>query len=147
MDQPHYELRATSDRLQFEFISISPKRRIIKRVEYTYIEEFNFWNLGFGDYNPDTGQLDDQIVSDNGDTRKVLATIAFSLREFIALNQDATVFFTGSTDQRTHVYGWIISRYWADISDGFVVEGVMEDGNTVLFTPYQSYIGFLIRKK
>lgn len=147
MNQLRYELQASSDRLQFEFVSEGPKGRIIKRIEFSYIDDLDFWNLGFGDYNPVKDQVDDQTVSDNGDGRKVLATVAFSLQEFMAIWPNATVFFTGSTDQRTQVYGWAISKYWQDISLSFRVEGVMENGEVVPFLPQQNYLGFLIRKK
>ena len=96
MNLPRYELIATTNRLQFEFVSEGPKGKIIKRIEYTYIESLDFWNLGFGDYNPNTDGIDDQVVSDNGDGRKVLATVSFSLQEFLAIRPHATVFFTGS---------------------------------------------------
>lgn len=147
MNQPHYEVRAASDRLQFEFISEGPRGRIVKRIEYTYIESLDFWNLGFGDYNPDTDQIDDQMVSDNGDGRKVLATVAFSIQEFMIPRPDATVFFTGSTDQRTQVYGWALSKYWSDISVDFRVEGITEAGDVVPFVARRHYLGFLIRRK
>lgn len=147
MNQPHYEVRATSDRLQFEFISEGPRGQIVKRIEYTFVENLDFWNLGFGDYDPDTGQIDDQTISDNGDARKVLATVAFSIQEFMALHTNATVFFTGSTDQRTQVYKWPISKYWLDISADFYVEGITEAGDIVPFIFQQDYLGFLIQKK
>lgn len=34
-----------------------------------------FWNLGFGDLDEKTGNISDSVVSDNGDGRKVLATV------------------------------------------------------------------------
>ena len=72
MNQPRYELIATTNRLQFEFISEGPKGQLIKRIEYTYMESLDFWNLGFGDYNPDTDGIDDQVVWDNGDGRAIV---------------------------------------------------------------------------
>lgn len=147
MNQPHYKLVATSDRLQFEFVSEGPKGQIVKRIEYTYIDSLDFWNLGFGDYNPITRQINDHTVSNNGDGRKVLATVALSIREFMTLRPDATIFFTGSTEQRTQVYGWAISKYWSDVSADLYVEGITDVGDAIPFVPQQDYIGFLIRKK
>lgn len=147
MTLPHYELQATSDRLQFEFVSTGPKGAIIKRIEFTYIEGLLFWNLGFGDYNPLANRVDDQIVTDNSDGRKVLATVALAVRQFLTVRPTATVFFTGSTDQRTRIYGWAISNYWADISTDFHVETVIESGDIVSFPAIESALGFLITKK
>ncbi|GAB3885496.1 DUF6934 family protein [Spirosoma agri] len=147
MNQPHYDVRTTSDRLQFEFVSKGPKGLIVKRIEYTYIEGLDFWNLGFGDFDPDTGQINDQTISDNGDGRKVLATVAFSIREFMTVHSNATVFFSGSTDQRTQIYKWVIYKYWSDISADFYVDGITETSDVIPFTIQQDYLGFLIRKK
>lgn len=147
MNQPRYPVQGSHDRLQFEFISEGTKGQIAKRVEYTYVPEYGFWNLGFGDYNPATGNIDDQIVSDNGDGRKVLATVVFTLNEFLALNPHSTVFFSGSTDQRTRVYGWAIVQYWQDIFDELIVYGLTEDGDQEPFIPRRDYIGFLITRK
>lgn len=147
MNQVHYKLQASSDRLQFEFVSEGPRGQIIKRIEYSYVEDLDFWNLGFGDYNPNIDRVDDQIISDNGDGRKVLATVAFSLQEFMIVRPSAIVFFTGSTEQRTHLYGWAISKYWQDISANFRVEGITEASEVVPFQSQQNYLGFLIHKK
>ena len=147
MQLPCYELQTTIDRLQFEFVSIGPKGPIIKRIEFTYVETLLFWNLGFGDYNPLTNRIDDQIVSDNGDGRKVLATVAFAVQQFLTLRPDATVFFTGSTDQRTRVYSWAITNYWSDISANFNVEVITNSGETIPFPTQETAIGFLITTK
>ncbi|CAN5488453.1 hypothetical protein BH09BAC4_BH09BAC4_24770 [soil metagenome] len=147
MNQAHYKLQTSSDRLQFEFVSEGPRGQIIKRIEYSYVEDLDFWNLGFGDYNPNIDRVDDQIISDNGDGRKVLATVAFSLQEFMILRPNAIVFFTGSNEQRTQIYGWAISKYWQDLSTSFRVEGITEASEVVPFQPQQHYLGFLIHKK
>lgn len=75
MNLPLYELQATADRLQFEFISVGNKGAIIKRIEFTHVAELDFWNLDFGDYDAATNRIDDQTVSDRRDGRKVLATV------------------------------------------------------------------------
>lgn len=48
--------------------------------------ETNLYNLAFGDKNPLTGEIDDKIVTDNGDSEKVLATVV------AAVYLSATVF-------------------------------------------------------
>lgn len=147
MQLPCYELQTTTNRLQFEFVSIGPKGSIVKRIEFTYIELLSFWNLGFGDYNPATNRIDDQIVLGNGDGRKVLATVAFAVQQFLTTRPDATVFFTGSTDQRTRVYSWAIANYWSDISASFHVEVVTNSGEVISFPTQETAIGFLITTK
>jgi hypothetical protein len=64
------------------------------------------------------------VVSDNGDGRKVLATVSFTLTEFFSVYPDDVVFFTGSSNLRTRVYGRAIDMYWADIAEHFFIEGI-----------------------
>ncbi|MFY7789008.1 MAG: DUF6934 family protein [Thermoflexibacteraceae bacterium] len=42
---------------------------------------FTTTNLGFGDKHPITGEIDDLAVTDNGDSEKVLATVAATVYE------------------------------------------------------------------
>lgn len=147
MNHPRYQVLGSYDRLQFEFVSEGLKGRIIKRIEYTYMPEYGFWNLGFGDYNAYSETIDDQVVSDNGDGRKVLATVVFTMNEFFSINPDSSVFFSGSTDQRTRIYGWAITQYWQDIVDELIVYGVTEDGTREPFMPRRDYLGFVITRK
>jgi hypothetical protein len=108
MHLPRYQLLTSDNRQQFRFYSVGLRGTILKLIEFTYIDSLDFWNLGFGDFDVETGRIDDQVVSDNGDGRKVLATVAYALRQFLSTYPDATVFFAGSTVQRTRVYGWAL---------------------------------------
>jgi hypothetical protein len=144
MNYPHYDIQESISRLHFEFVSQGPKGHIRKVVDYSYIEELGVWNLGFGDYNAITRSIDDQIVTDNGDGRKVLATVIFTLNEFFIGHPEAIVFFTGSTERRTELYGRIIQQNIRDFSNRFLVEGVNQDGSTEAFNRSKSYFAYLI---
>jgi hypothetical protein len=146
MNLPRYEVRTSSDQLTYLFVSEGPKGSIIKLVAYTYLADVEVWNLGFGDYDPLTGEIDDDVISDNGDGRKVLATVAFTLTEFFAVRPDSVVFFTGSNDRRTRMYNRAITNYWPDFSTQFLVRGVKADGARESFAMAQAYIGFLIQQ-
>jgi hypothetical protein len=54
------------------------------------------YNLGFGDFDPITNQIDDKVVSDNGDLIKVMATVISLALKFLDDNPMAMVFFEGS---------------------------------------------------
>ena len=69
----------------YHFISEGNKGKIEKVVIYEEMEIEGFFNLGFGDRNPITGYLDDEITTDNGDTEKVLATLYRFTDQFRAL--------------------------------------------------------------
>ncbi len=144
MNYPRYDVQESISRLHFEFISEGPNGQIRKVVDYAYIDALGIWNLGFGDYNPITDVVDDKVVSDNGDGRKIIATVIFTLSEFFVEYPAATVFFTGSTRVRTEVYGRIIRQNAQNFSNRFLVEGVNEDGSTEEFDHHKMYSAFLI---
>ena len=66
-----YRLDMAPDFQTFEFESLGPKGRFLKVVQYTELEQKGFYNLGFGDKDPNTGLISDVTVTDNGDSKKV----------------------------------------------------------------------------
>jgi hypothetical protein len=56
-----------------------------------------FYNLAFGDKNNETGDIDDAVVSNNGDSGQVLATVVSAVYAFTAVENDVWVYATGST--------------------------------------------------
>lgn len=71
-----YQLKSAEEFTRFEFISEGPKGAIRKLIEFQPTTDPETYNLAFGDKHPSTGGIDDLAVSDNGDTEKVLATVA-----------------------------------------------------------------------
>lgn len=63
----------------------------------------NLYNLAFGDLNLITGQLDDKVIIDNGDSKKVLASVVAAVYAFTGSYPDTWVYATGSTDTRTRL--------------------------------------------
>ena len=94
---PRYELTANTKLTVFEFISSGNKGDIVKVVQYSETNLKDFYNLGFGDKNSETGEIDDKIVSDNGDGRKVLATVVATVYAFTERYPDSWVYAVGST--------------------------------------------------
>jgi hypothetical protein len=76
MNKPKY-LYKTEDKFTiYEFVSEGPKGRIRKMVECTETSSENVYNLGFGDYDETTNTIKYLSVTNNGDSLKVLATVA-----------------------------------------------------------------------
>jgi len=109
MIDDRYEIRIEFDAKMYKFISEGPKGNIEKIVYYTETSRANIYNLSFGDYNELIDDIDDQIVSNNGDSQKVLATVAKSLYVFTDRYPDALIIATGSTFARTRA---ISHRYY-----------------------------------
>lgn len=90
-----------------------------------------------GDMLPD-GSVDDKSISNNGDIVKVLATVVSILRNFIDENPQAYIAFTGSTNERTKLYGRILSTYYYTLSKEFKIMAFVNTGEAyeeVLFEP------------
>ena len=74
MRNERYEVDINQASMVFDFTSEDPKGLIRKRVQYQSTTEKNFYNLAFGDLNLETDDIDDQVISDNKDSLKVLST-------------------------------------------------------------------------
>jgi hypothetical protein len=75
MKYPRYNYVAEEKMQVFEFTSIGTKGEIKKIVEFTLLNVNNVYNLGFGDYDPKTDKINDSVITNNGDSQKVLATV------------------------------------------------------------------------
>lgn len=141
-----YDVNASADLTSFEFESKGPKGTIQKVVRYTEINVKGYYNLGFGDKDPYTGLIADLTVTNNNDSKKVLATVAATLYVFTDNYPDATIFATGSTAARTRLYRIGISNNLAQIEKDFLIFGLGNDG----WKPFRinvNYIAFLVRRK
>jgi hypothetical protein len=68
MKTEKYHLKSESKFTRFEFVSEGPKGAIRKLIEFQETTNPDVFNLAFGDLNPETQEIDDLSVSDNGDT-------------------------------------------------------------------------------
>jgi hypothetical protein len=147
MNKPKY-LYKTEDKFTiYEFVSEGTKGKIKKMVEYTETATENVYNLGFGDYDEKTNSINDLSVSNNGDSLKVLATVASTVYAFIEKYPNAYIFATGSTNIRTRLYRMGITNNLSEITKDFKVYGFTENGNWEEFLIGEDYEAFLITKK
>jgi uncharacterized protein DUF6934 len=126
------------------------RNTIEKIVDFVPLKGRNLINLGFGDLLPE-GSIDDKVISNNGDIRKVLSTIVHILKHFTALHPQALIFFTGSTDERTRLYTRIIKLYYTVFRKEFYIYGIVGtdlDNETLPFDPQfpNEYLAFLIKR-
>jgi hypothetical protein len=127
------------------FLNLSYTRGIVKVVEYTYLSSLNCWNLGFGDFNEQTGDIDDLAISDNGDGRKVIATVAMTLLDFFADYPEETVIFTGSTGLRSRIYQRAVLQYATEFSNLLIINGINQEGELQPLETEATYFAFLIK--
>ena len=142
----HYNIEISKDFKTYEFISVGLKGSITKVIRYSEINVKGFYNLGFGDKDPITGFISDLTVSNNGDSQKVLATVAATLYTFTNENPDAVVIATGSTEARTRLYRMGITNNLEEIEKDFIIMGLTET-HWEVFRKNITYGAFLIRCK
>ena len=146
MIEDRYVLRIDDDFKTFEFISEGPKGAIAKSVQYKETPTTGVYNLGFGDVNKLTDEIDDLIVTNNGDSQKVLATVASTLYLFTDHYPDAFIYATGSTRARTRLYRIGITNNLLLIEKDFHVLGI-KGNDVILFEKNGTYDGFLVKRK
>ena len=145
MQLPRYSYKINGDFLDYEFISEGPKGSIKKIIRFTEIGR-NLFNIGFGDLEESTGNINDIVVTNNGDSRMVMATVASAIYDFIIKYPDALIAAKGSTPARTRLYRIGITNHFAEINQSFHVFG-LTDKSWEPFIKGKTYDAFLIQKK
>jgi hypothetical protein len=108
-----------------------PKGRIRKIVSYRYLgvdKRFHYFNVGFGDFDPKSGKINDLIVTDNKDSEKILSTVAATAVEFTRTIRKCRLYIRGSTPARTRLYQMKISVHHTEISKLFEIQGETNRG-------------------
>ena len=128
----------------FEFISEGPSRSVTKRIEFSaFPENPVVVNLAFGDW--EIGKdLDDSIVTNNGDTDKILSTVAKAGLVFLQHHPDKIIFATGSTHSRNRLYRMAITKHLHSFPKEIVVMGYTGD-DWEIFTKGKEYIAYQIQ--
>lgn len=148
MNKPKYIYKSEEQLKVYEFISEGFNGQIKKMVTYTYTGTENIYNLGFGDYNEETKTIDDKSITNNGDSLKVLATVASTVYAFTEKYPNAFIFATGSTSVRTRLYRMGITNNIEDIKTDFVVYGLsIETNQWEEFVAGEDYEAFLVTRK
>ena len=72
-------------------------------VIYTKTTTENMYNLGFGDYDESTNEINDLSITNKWDSLKGLPTVASSVYAFTEKYPNAWILATGSTTVRTRL--------------------------------------------
>ena len=147
MKFPKYNYRSEEEMFFYEFSSEGPRGSVKKIVQYSKTSTENVFNLGFGDYNEELKSIDDLSVTNNGDSLKVLATVASTVYAFTNKYPNAWILATGSTAVRTRLYRMGITNNLAEISEDFEIFGYDAKGNWVKFVTGEDYEAFLLTRK
>ena len=146
MIDERYIVEFGADFRVFEFDSEGPKGKVRKIVQYTEINLKNYFNLGFGDKEYKTNEIDDLVVTNNNDSQKVLATVAATLFEFTDHHPEANVIAIGSTLARTRLYRIGITNNLEVIEKDFEIFGLKGD-TWYKFETGVEYEAFLVKRR
>jgi len=146
MKTDRYPLNSAQDLMRFEFVSEGPRGFIPKIIEFQRTEIPDVYNLAFGDVQHPHRTLNDRAVSNNGDTEKVLTTVAWAVALFLERRPYAFVYAEGSTPARNRLYRRSMARFLDELERSFYLYGRV--GNEFFdFDPEQEYEGFLAQLK
>ena len=127
MRNERYDLEIDETSMVFEFISEGLKGVIRKRVQYRLVQNENIYNLAFGDVNAETDDFDDKVITDNNDSKKVLATVASTVYTFTEKYPTAIVYAEGSNAARTRLYRIGISNNLEELTKDFKIFGFLDN--------------------
>ena len=146
MQLSKYPLASSDKLMTFEFISEGPRGLIHKLVRFQPTNLRDVYNLAFGDKDCTTGEIDDTVISNNGDSEKVLATVVATVYAFTDKYPESWIYATGSTKSRTRLYRMGITKFISEVENDFEVLG--ETSNEwEIFRKNVEYEGFLVRRK
>ena len=146
MKMPRYELKAEKSLMVFEFISEGFKGAIPKIVKFSETSLKGMYNLAFGDKNVGTEEIDDTVVSNNGDSEKVLATVVAAIYAFTEYHPGTWIYATGSTKARNRLYRMGIAKYYDEAKQDFIIFG-FRNGEWVDFEKDVDYSAFIVKRK
>lgn len=146
MKLPKYPLASSDKMMTFEFVSEGKNGLIHKIVKYQPTNLKGLYNLAFGDKDLKTGEIDDKVISNNGDSEKVLATVVSTVYAFTDKYPDVWIYATGSTKARTRLYRMGISKFLDEVTEDFEILGEIDEDWETFKSDFE-YDGFLVRRK
>lgn len=145
MQKDRYAVSSDSEREKYEFLSCGPKGIIKKVVRYRAIGQ-GIYNLSFGDLDEETQSVRDGARTNNGDRNKVLATVVFTVFEFMKFHPESIIVAMGSTPARTRLYQMGIADNLTEIRLMFDIEGYY-NGDWESFRKGKNYQAFSLKVK
>lgn len=145
-----YPVTRIENKFIFLFQSRNPfgENPVIKVISYAlyYKDGDMYYNLGFGDLDPESHEVSDTTVSNNGDMRKILATVVSTLKTFFKEKPHETVLINGSDRIRRAYYHKLIVDYWNLIEELYLIKG-RASGKIERFQKGKNYEFILISQR
>ena len=110
--EPHYPVHYQKlESHQYWFVSVG-KRNVIKCVQFSILDAHSkLYNLSLMDLDLHLNMLSDNAITDNGDTIRILRTVAFCVQVFLNKEENTKVYFVGNSPARNRLYRMYIYNY------------------------------------
>ncbi len=137
MKYEKYAIEASDLFLKYKFQSNGLKGLITKQILYSeFAEHPDVYNLALGDVDKN-GDFDDDVVTNNGDREKVLATVALTVMKFFEAYPEKWIFMTGSTEVRTRLYSIAITKNLNELESSLNLFGLRKKRETPYFRVFR----------
>jgi len=143
MIKDSYPLIPTKLKNAFFFKSVGVKGTILKVIIFEHLKG-NRYNLAFGDVV--NNELDDEVISNNRDFVKVMATVATAIYYFLETNPKAIVEIDPIDSKRALFYNRIFQRKHTEIIEILNLVGIVNKQKEI-YNPEKLYDKFEIRSK
>lgn len=134
----HYQAEQI-DEFNYRFCSIGARGTFDIIIRFTKMGE-GIYNLGFGVVDEEFDWIDDRVEIRNGDSQKILATVANVALSFLEEHPMFSIFATGSTASRTRLYQMGISRILPMLT-GYAITGFLAKRNENFPHPFTTWNG------
>ena len=131
MEQHYPVLYQVSQSHQYWFVSLG-RKKIIKCVEFQPLGG-NSFNLCLLDYIPEINEMSDQAISNNGDVKIVLWTVAWCAEHFLKQYPKHVIVFSGNSDGRNKLYMRYIHRYQKKLFVHYEVKIDLKNNEEIVF--------------
>ena len=140
-----YPFVVSSNQTQYFFQSEGSKGKILKIVFFTHIID-DLWNLGFGDVDIKSGDIDGSIVTNNQDVAKVIGTVAKITHAFFADFPERSIEIKPIDERRGRLYNYVFQKHFKDIYPSFDVLGPINRTEEP-YNPNSFYDSFKLKVK
>ncbi len=126
----HYQL---GKKHEYWFVS-EGRRKVIKCVRFSLVDlSAQLYNLSLVDWQYETNSFTDRVVTNNGDTIRVLQTVAFSIHCFFERFPNSTVYFSGNSPSRNRLYKMQVNNNRNLWENDYCLNIIRNSGNEIGF--------------
>ncbi len=126
------------------FVSEGNKGHIVKMVAFQHLEG-SFYNMALVDFDEEKQIVDDEIIINNGDMGKVLATTWKIMLYFLDTFPEKLVVIEGNTEVKHQLYKRLITNNLLPLKQQYKIFGVTGTGEIEIFSTTNIYISFIIQ--